>query len=326
MSKFTIEGNINFQEELYKLLDEDSENEDELCQITGLPLKDKSVILECKHHFNYDALYKEIYRQKYEFKTYDTNQLSKNDLQKFRESKLDYFIKCPYCRNLQFTVLPYYKDLGLKEIYGINSLDKTLPNTVIIHNHQSSYHNSGPHYGDSNYTFTMYGVLFKLGECCHSINSFGDKCSYKYVSNIPNTEKTYCKYHYRTGLRNHKMSERKKLKELKAQVAKEREEKMNERKKLLEEKNAERYAKGLPPLKRLPIIKKKTENVVEQQNQPIQQYVPDEEQIGCIAILKSGPNKDKKCGCKKIEANGLCKRHCPKVKIDDELNVVANVL
>ena len=31
MSKYTIEGNINFQEELYKLLDEESDNEDELC-------------------------------------------------------------------------------------------------------------------------------------------------------------------------------------------------------------------------------------------------------------------------------------------------------
>ena len=39
MSKYVIEGNINFNQELYKLLDEDSDNEDELCQITGLELK-----------------------------------------------------------------------------------------------------------------------------------------------------------------------------------------------------------------------------------------------------------------------------------------------
>ena len=60
MSKYTIEGNINFQDELYKLLDVDSDDEEELCQITGIKLTDKHVILECKHHFNYDALYKEI--------------------------------------------------------------------------------------------------------------------------------------------------------------------------------------------------------------------------------------------------------------------------
>lgn len=326
MSKYTMEGNINFQEELYKLLDEESENEDELCQITGLPLKDKFVTLECNHHFNYDAVYKEIYKQKYEFRTYDVNALSKKDLQKFRDSKLDYFIRCPYCRNIQFTVLPYYQELGLKEIYGINSLNKTLPNTVIINNHQSHHPNGGPYYGyDPNYTFNMYGVTFKFGECCHSINSFGDKCSNKYVGPIPNTQLVYCKYHYRMGLRNHKISEKNKLKELKTQVAKERQEKMNERKKLFEETNAEREAKGLPPLKRLPIIKKKIENVVEQ-GQTIQAYVPDEEQIGCKAILKSGPNKGKECGCKKIEANGLCKRHSPKDEIDNELKVDKNVL
>jgi hypothetical protein len=324
MSKYTIEGNINFQEELYKLLDEESDNEDECCQITGLPLKDKYVNLECNHHFNYDALYKEIYKQKYEFRTYDVNALSKKDLQKFRDSKLDYFIKCPYCRNLQFTVLPYYNELGLKEIYGINSLDKTLPNTVILHNH----HSSGPYYGDPNYTFNMYGVTFKSGTCCYVTETgnkgINNKCIYQYVSTIPNTELTYCKYHYRTGLRNHKKSEKNKIMAAKAALYKEKQEKMNERKKLLEEKNAEREAKGLPPLKRLPIIKKKVENVVEQ-GQTIQAYVPEED-VGCKAILKSGPNKGKECGCKKIEANGLCKRHLPKEEIKDEFQAVKNVL
>lgn len=326
MSKYIIEGNINFQDELYKLLDEESDNEDELCQITGLPLKDNYVTLECNHHFNYDAVYKEIYKQKYEFKTYEVNSLHKKDLQKFRDSKLDYFIKCPYCRNLQFTILPYYKELGLKEVYGMNSLDKNLPNTIIIHNsgHTSNY-NSGPYHGDPNYTFNAYGVTFKFGTCCQTINSFGDKCTHKYVAPILNTQLLYCRWHYSSGLRNHRMSERKKIMDLKALVAKERQEKMNERKKLLEEKNAEREAKGLPPLKRLPIIKKKVENIVVQ-GQTIQAYVPDEEQIGCKAILKSGPNKGKECGCKKIEANGLCKRHSPKDEINNEFQPVKNVL
>ena len=83
MSKYTIEGNINFYDELYKSLDSsddeikcDDENkgDDEIkgdheitgnyemneCQITGLPLGDKSVTLECKHNFNYIPLYREI--------------------------------------------------------------------------------------------------------------------------------------------------------------------------------------------------------------------------------------------------------------------------
>jgi predicted transcriptional regulator len=329
MTKYTIEGNINFQEELYKLLDEESDNEDECCQITGLPLKDKYVTLECNHHFNYDAVYKEIYKQKYEFRTYEPHTLSKKDLQKFRDSNLDYFIKCPYCRNLQFTILPYYKELRLKEVYGINSLDKTLPNTVILHNHQTNKYSSGPYYGDSNYTFNKFGVTFKYGICCHltetGYKGINNKCTYQYVANIPNTELAYCKYHYRGGLREYKKSEKNKIMAAKAAVYKEKQEKINEQKKLLEEKNAEREAKGLPPLKRLPTIKKKVENVVEQV-QTIQQYVPDQEQIGCKAVLKSGPNKGKECGCKKIETNGLCKRHSPKDEINNELKVDKNVL
>jgi len=321
MSKYIIEGNINFQEELYKLLDEPSDDENELCQITSLHLKDNFVTLECKHHFNYDALYKEIYKQKYEFKTYDINSLTKNNLQKFRDSNLDYFIKCPYCRNIQFTILPYYKELGLKEIYGINSLDKNIPNSITINNPSNS--------------FNIFGTTFKAGECCEKSNSFGDKCIYKYVATIPNTQLTYCKYHYRTGLRNYKMAEKKKIIDARLIVKKEKEDKLKEKKKLLEEMNIERESKGLPPLKRLPALKKKVENVVnvenvvkienivEQQGQPIQQYVPEEDN-GCKAILKSGPNKGKSCGGNAFILTGLCKRHSPKDQQNDKIST--NVL
>lgn len=289
-----------------------------------MPLKDKHIVLECNHHFNYDALYKEIYTQKYEFNTYTPQALPKKNLQKFCESKLDYFIKCPYCRNIQFTILPYYQALGLKKIYGINSLDKTLPNTIIIPNSFGSCHPTLT-YGSDNRTFKRFGVWFKAGQCCEKINSFGDECVEKYVAIIPNTQLSYCKYHYRGGLQTHKMVKKQKILDVRIAAKKEKEDKMNEKKKLLEEKNAERELKGLPPLKRLPIIKKKVENVVEQQGQSIQQYVPLEDN-GCSAILKFGLNKGNKCGCKKLEANRLCKRHSQKDNKNEELKVEKNVL
>lgn len=313
MSKYTIEGNINFQEELFKLLDEDSENEDELCQITGLPLQEHHVILECKHHFNYKALYNEIYKQKYEFESYNPLTLPKKDLLKFCKTDFDFFIKCPYCRNIQFTVLPYHKELGLTEIYGINSLDNTLPNTLIMRKPTNTL-NVINHTKPVNYVFKMYGTFFKLGKC-HRINSFGDKCTHKYVSIIPKTTLYYCKYHYKDCLAKYKMSEKKKIIDARLAVKKEKENKLNERHKLLYDKNAEREAKGLPPLKRLHVLKKNVENIVEQHNISTQQYFPDEEE-GCKALLKSGANKGNQCGCKKIGANGLCKRHNPKVKTD----------
>ena len=306
MSKYTIEGNINFKEELNKLLDEDSENEDELCQITGLPLKDKHVVLECNHHFNYDSLYNEIYKQKYEFKTYDTTTFSKNDKQKFKDSSLDYYIKCPYCRNIQFTILPYYEELGLKKIYGINSLDKTLPNSMIIY---GSSCNVLPMDESNNYTYKLYGTIFKKGKCCGE-NSSGDECKHKYVSLISQTQLYYCRFHYKETITSIKMSEKKKIMDAKlaSQLAakKEYEDNLNVKKKLLEETNAERVKNGLLPLKRL---RTKVENIVEHQDHVIQEYISEEEPEGCSAILKTGINKGKLCGCKKIENNGLCKRH-----------------
>jgi hypothetical protein len=298
MLKYRIEGNINFQDELYKLLDIESDDEDKLCQITGMQLTDKHVILECKHHFNYDALYKEICKQKYEFKTYDMTTLLQKDKQKFKDSKLDYYIKCPYCRNIQFTILPYYEELGLKQLYGINSLDKSLPNSMITHNSSISV-------DLDNYTYQMYGTTFKKGNCCKKINSFGDECTHKFVSLIPNTQSYYCRYHYREAVNKIKMIEKQKIIDAKLEAKKE----TDKKRKLLEEQNAERLQNGLPPLKRL---KNKVENIVEQNPHLIQQYVSEDDVEGCKAILKTGINKGKLCKCKKIENNGLCKRHCLK--------------
>jgi hypothetical protein len=296
LNNYTIEGNINFQDELYKLLDIDSDDEDKLCQITGMQLTDKHVILECNHHFNYEALYKEIYNQKYKFKTYDIATLTQKHKQKFKESKLDYYIKCPYCRNIQFTILPYYTELGLKQIYGINSLDKTLPNSIVICG--SSYDNVESTNCD-NYTYKLYGQIFKKGNCCEKINSFDDECPYKYVTFISETKSYYCKHHYKEAIKSLKMSEKKKLMDAKLASKKEREDKKN---KLTEEKNLKQGVK-----------KTKVENIVEHDTLVIQQYVLEEEVEGCSAILKTGLNKGKLCGCKKIENNGLCKRHSVKM-------------
>ena len=91
---------------------------------------------------------------------------------------------------------------------------------------------------------------------------------------------------------------------------------MDEHKKLLDEKNVERIANGLKPLKRLP--KKNTVQSLIQ----ISQYVSDDENnnvetqnnnvatiVTCKSILKSGPNKGKQCSCLKIFKDGMCKRH-----------------
>jgi hypothetical protein len=304
MSKYIIEGNINFQTELYKFLDEDSDDEENLCQITGLPLTDKYITLECKHKFNYSALYKEIYKQKCIFNTYNINILTKKQLLKFRELSIDYFIKCPYCRNIQFTILPYYNELGLEEIYGINSINEELINYDYCIDYD--YDNPTTIQPDINYTFEMYGVYFKFGDCCEKINNFGDSCKSYYSTTIPNTELSYCRYHYKKGLNKYKQTEKIKLQEIKMYLKKEKENKLIENNKLLEALNIERELKGLLKLKRLP-----KNNKIEKNDINIIKSNITEEILICKAILKTGPNKGNLCGCKKIidKDNGLCARH-----------------
>ena len=282
MSNYIIEGNINFKEELCKMIDYSSDDDTTLCQITGLPLNDLFVKMECGHQFNYEPLYHEIYKQKYVFKTYtDIRQLNKKSRIKIRESNLDYFIMCPYCRNVQFTLLPYYAHLGLELKYGINT-DLTEYNSFNNHVSFSKKHN---------YSFVQYGNTFSKGYC-KFINNCGDECIFEHVAKIPNTELSYCKTHYREGLKNHYINEKQKIAKEKE---KEKENKLIEDKKLLEEKNNERIAKGIVPLKRL---------------------VNYNFEDGCKQVLKSGLNKGKQCGCQKIEQDGLCKRHV--------INITAN--
>lgn len=89
----------SFYEELFKQLS--SENEiitENVCLITNQPLEDGFITLECKHTFNYHPIYQEIVRQKYNEFRYETQRVSRNQL------------KCPYCRNIQNTILPPPKE------------------------------------------------------------------------------------------------------------------------------------------------------------------------------------------------------------------------
>jgi hypothetical protein len=235
---YIIEGNINFNEELYKLLDEDSDDETTLCQITGLPLQDKSITLECKNQFNYYALYKEIYKQKFEFRTYELSTLNQKDQHKITNSGFDFFIKCPYCRNVQLTTLPYYEELEFKKIYGINTLDETFkiqPTTpsIIQYNYQP-----GPKFGDKN--FVMYVKIngtvktFKWGQCCQKLSVISNElCTSKYVYNIPGTDLHYCRHHCRNGINNYQNEQKTQKIEAKMEIYKQKQAKLKEKQKLL---------------------------------------------------------------------------------------------
>ena len=60
-----MQNTVDFNSELLKMLCEDEdENDDNICLISGVPLEDKYITLCCGHKFNYIAIYNEILNQK----------------------------------------------------------------------------------------------------------------------------------------------------------------------------------------------------------------------------------------------------------------------
>lgn len=112
MLKYKVEGNIDFFSELYKSLDvQENNNNNNVCLITNEELTDKYVTMTCGHKFNYVPLYKYLVNQKKKFNKMEMHQVKINE------------IICPYCRNKQKGVLPYYEDLPLSKVYGVNYVE-----------------------------------------------------------------------------------------------------------------------------------------------------------------------------------------------------------
>ena len=106
---YILEGNINFNSELLKMIcEEESEdnNDTEQCLIGGEPLLNSHVTLKCGHKFNYLNIIEEVKRQRIP---------SILEVQKIKRNQ----IKCPYCRKIQDGLLPFHASLSAK-IYGVN--------------------------------------------------------------------------------------------------------------------------------------------------------------------------------------------------------------
>jgi len=133
--KYNIENNIDFYKELYSSLYEEDiktnndvvDDNSELCLISNLPLKNNFVQLKCGHKFNYEPLYKDIFNHK---KRFNSLEQSKNKLGLQQ-------IRCPYCRNIQNELLPYYEELGFPKENGVNHYDVNDLNGI-CYNHVNS--------------------------------------------------------------------------------------------------------------------------------------------------------------------------------------------
>jgi hypothetical protein len=121
---YLVEGGVNFFEELLKQTSitpvTSLKEEVEKCLITDAPLTEYFVELYCGHKFNYLPLYAEVKYQKLNRHCLEVSRLTAHE------------IKCPYCRKIQKSLLPYHESLDhdAPKIYGVNSIVVTPPTNV----------------------------------------------------------------------------------------------------------------------------------------------------------------------------------------------------
>lgn len=289
-NNYKLECDVDFFAELQKsLLEDELDGEPVLtCQITGLPLTENHFKMNCGHMFNYDSLYTEICKQKFEFKTYTMDSLSTTDIRLFRAQGFDYFIKCPYCRRIQTVLLPYYENLPFPKKYGVNTTETAFK--VMETSHISA-----------SYTYKVYGYIFEKGTCCVTLSgNHTFSCLNSWVSEIPGLCKSYCPNHIRVVSKEYKLLEKEKMIKDKL-VAKEA--------KLVASIEAKILAKDT----KAALKKDKLENKVLKKTGVIAAFVPESDEPKCSALLKSGIKKGTECGLKCVQ-NGFCGRHSSLIK------------
>ena len=318
MKKYNIEGGIDFYSELYKSLDVEenkhkTEDDLKLCLISNAPLTDKHVVMQCGHKFNYLPLYLDIknHKQKYNGMESNVGHLKQDE------------IRCPYCRKKQKGLLPYYEDLGLPKLNGVNHM------CVVIKQHSSSYRPCqflvpNPQFDQNSDNFVEVSdyanvncKFFKCGIHGSKIDFNCFKGKYKsgnYEVDYPTPNvidvKNYCYKHKKLLTKEYKSELLDKAKlEIKKIKEKEKEEKI-----LL--KNAEKQIKKL---------EKKFKNIIDSKKNIINEASKcgDNVVVGlidisgntmtsgenyCAQILKTGTKKGGECGCK-IFSENMCKRH-----------------
>jgi uncharacterized Zn finger protein (UPF0148 family) len=276
LKNYIIDENskINFYEELYKSLDEPvSHVDDDLCLITNTPLIENWVKMECNHKFNYVPLYNDILNHKKNFNKLERRFLKSGE------------IRCPYCRNIQNTLLPYYDVPGVKLVHGVNYFDET----VDKQNKIGDTMNNGYVQGACAYT-TKYCTVLEDGTNVEKIVS----CLSTYVKPFELDGKTYCISHKYLALKEYQKQQKLKAK----QDAKDAKilAKLLEKEAKLQAKLLEKEAKA----------QAKTQSKAEKKKQPVllENTILD----GCVEIIKSGPKKGTLCGCK-VKQNNMCGRH-----------------
>uniref|UniRef100_A0A6C0E6V9 Uncharacterized protein n=1 Tax=viral metagenome TaxID=1070528 RepID=A0A6C0E6V9_9ZZZZ len=287
---YIIEGGIDFYAELYSSLDNKNienqidETDKNVCLITDDPLEAKSVTLTCNHKFNYVPLYKDLVNHKRKFNTMESTGALKHGE-----------IRCPYCRHKQQFILPYYAELGLPKVSGVNEVYKYEPPTPY------------PYYNNIKKCdfVETFPFLQDVSAADNLVTLSCKKYGYKFAGfedGDEHSEKYYCCEHKRFITKQHKQDVRDKLKaakeaekKLKKEEAIKAKEEAMEQKKLLkaESKSNDKSKSNV----------KVSENVYSDENTIVC--------VGCQQYLVSGPRKGLQCNLNVFQ-DDRCKRHYDK--------------
>jgi hypothetical protein len=302
MNKYTIEGGLNFYEELYKSLDieetnEKTEEDQNLCLITNQTLTEKFVEMNCGHKFNYVPLFLDLKNHKQRFNGMEgsSGKLSTDE------------IRCPYCRTKQTDLLPYYEEFGFPKINGVNDIKPYSNSLSYAHTYYKpcEFLTPNPDF-DTSGNNIVETEKYNKGNCkFHICICDGTQINSGYNSSAENygDTKHYCWSHKKVIIKKYKQEIKNKAKE----------EAMKEK---LKTKEEAKKAKDEAKLKAKEEEKKSKEEEKKSKKNSICENVVlgqidlsgNNVIIGCVEILKSGQNKGNHCGCK-ILMDNLCNRH-----------------
>ena len=311
MDIYNIEGGVNFYDELYKSLDdeEDTNENENTCLISNLPLTDLHFEMQCGHKFNYMPLFLDIKNHKQKFNSLEGS-----------SSKLGHNqIRCPYCRGKHLGTLPYHEELGLSKIHGVNFFDPDFKSNV-------------PHkFSNNKCEFLVPNQAFNENET--NIDVIGTnppfyKCTqYGTKLNLYNDEKHYCYCHTKLVVKIYKKDIATKINEAKKQALIQKKEEVKQlrekdkQQKQLEKQQAKQQAINEKQQAKQQAINEKQQAINEKQQAKIEKksHIVNKQNVVdldlteintelCVSILRTGPKKGQQCGCK-IENDGLCKRH-----------------
>jgi hypothetical protein len=243
-------------------------------------------------------------------------------------------IRCPYCRKRSTGLLPYYEELNLPKVTGVNHIDTnydvntdTIPSSSYYK--KCEYLTPNIHFNfNSQNVIEVYNPNLNLEDCKYIKCSYmGTQIHYDEVNDNYGDDKHYCWNHKKVIIKDYKIKKMEKIKEEKKNLKLKEKEDKQKAKDEAKQKAKEEKEKAKEELKKsvqLAKQNKKTKTVINNLTNDITNDLTNNNTIVidltnenvvinslCQEILKSGENKGTQCGNKAFE-NNLCKRHTKK--------------